>query len=237
VRGRAPLVLIAAAAFLASWGMARPLPRPVRRAAPAWVTLLGPLRPLVADLLRLRFEAMRGADQVLGQLDDAWRVLALAPESVDDFVHFAWYFVFDAVRMAGSAAERDECVRAGFELLKAGRALHPRSARLLYAEALALDQFARHAPERIAALALPPEESPRGRALERFEEALALAAPTDEDSTFLRLALALCTEGILLDPATPARLRERARAVARRLLREGGLTQESRAALSSAVER
>ena len=233
---RLALVAVAIGLLALAHRLAAPLaPRQVL-SAPAWVTLLGPLRPFVAELTRLRFEAGRIRGQVLGQLEDAWSVLLLEPERPEDFAFFGHYFVFDAVRLASSTSERAACVRAGFEILAAGQRVHPRSARLRFAEALALDHFVRHAPERIAALGLPSDEPPRGRALAQFAEALALCAQDDPQRDFIRLALALCVEGILADPASVEPLRARAREAAERLLAEDDLPAETRSALRAGLD-
>jgi hypothetical protein len=231
------LTLVAAGALVFSNELARPLrPPPDGTArAPAWITLLGPLRPFVGELVRLRFEATRAQQSIGGQLEEAWKVLLLEPQRAETFVDFASWFLFDAPRLAATAAERDACVRSGFEILRAGRTLHPRAARLLSAEALALDHFARRAPERLEPAGLRPGESARGRALVLLEEALALTPPDDADRFFLRLELALCIEGLLADPASDAELRARARAAAERLLREPDLDRESRESLSAAL--
>ncbi len=210
------LALFGVAAIWGSHEIARPLATPASVPAPPWVALLGPLRPLVAELFRLRFESRRGDEGALGQLDDAWTVLALTPRRAADFVHFGWYFVFDATRLVRSATEREACVRAGFEILEKGREMQPRSARIACAQALALDQLARHSPERLKRLALPAGETPRGRALALFEEAVALAAPDDPELDFMKMERALCAEGVLGDPASPDALRERARAALQR---------------------
>ena len=234
---RALLVLAAAGALLAANRLAAPL-RPVPEASlkpPAWIPLLGPLRPVLADLFRLRFEATRSQEAIHGQLQEAWTVLMLAPERADAFVAFSNWFLFDAPRLAATPAEREACLRAGFQILRTGRSLHPRSARLLFGEAVALDHFARHAPERIVSADLPPGETPRGRALDLFEQAFARTPPDDPDRLFLRFSFAFCVQSLLADGTTPPDVRARARAAAERLLREPDLDAESRDALASAL--
>lgn len=200
-----------------------------------WIVVLGPLRPLIAELLRMRFDASRQADLVMGQLDDAWSVLALTPERVDDFVHFGSYFLFDAVRIVDAPAERTACVRAGLEILEAGRAFHPHSARLAYVEALDLDQLARHAPERLASISFAPGEAPRGRAFGLFVRAFELMSAQDPDRDEICFALASCAEDFLRDDATPAALRAEARSAAEKLVALPDLPGATRASLEAAL--
>ncbi len=198
-------------------------------------SLLGPLRPLVAAVIRLRFEARRLDDEVLGQLDDAWRVLALVPESALDFTNFAAWFLFDAPAIARSLAERDACVEAGFRLLAVGRQLHPSCGRIDFVEATALISFARHAPERLRGAALAPGESGRRRALEllRRAEQLSMAVPVERE--LVRAARALAAEEVLARAdASPVEV-ALATTTAHELLAEPDLTDLMRAALQAAL--
>lgn len=120
-RGRLVLIVVAAlAGAVATWPKLPPSPVPGAAAA----SLLGPLRPAVAAVVRLRFEARRRDHEVLGPLADAWRVLALQPDRVDDFANYAAWCLHDAPAVARSVAERDRCRADGEAMLAAGRALH-----------------------------------------------------------------------------------------------------------------
>ncbi|MBL8843343.1 MAG: hypothetical protein JNL90_17615 [Planctomycetes bacterium] len=235
---RARLLVGAVAAALGAL-LLLPTPRPEALPGSAAASTLGPLRPMVATVLRLRFEARRRDSTVAGQLDDAWRALALVPENAADFATFAAWFLFDAPALARSAAEREACVRAGFELLAAGRRLHPRFARLDFLEAIALQSFARQAPERLAWAPLPSGTGATAHAfallVRAHRQAAASPAPrSQQERELIAAALASAVAELLRDDATPAALRAEAAACADRLAEEEALSAEWRALLHDA---
>ncbi|MBM4016042.1 MAG: hypothetical protein FJ293_13905 [Planctomycetes bacterium] len=118
-------LLLAAGAGLAGALALAPRPRDLRLPGAGAASLLGPLRPAVATVVRLRFEVRRRDDAVMASLADAWLALSLVPESVTDFVHYASWCLHDAPVAAQSAAERERCIEAGLAMVAAGRALHP----------------------------------------------------------------------------------------------------------------
>lgn len=232
---RLAYLLVAIACFAGAHALRDRSPRPTRVALRGRVAILGPLRPLVADLMRLRFEARRREGRWIGQVDDAWNVLALDPGSIPDFEQFAFHFVLDAPRAPLTRDERDAFIAAGFEILSTGRRQHPRSARLACVEGLLLDALARRRPDAGDLAGLPAGSSPRELALDRFAESLALAAPGSPDRTAIRVDFALAVEDALVDPGVPEGVRAAAARGARVLLAEPDLPEAMRDALRAAL--
>jgi hypothetical protein len=233
------LLLLVAVALLAGADFLAP-PRSGRDGAAALghplVPVLGPLRPIVAELVRLRFDATRSADQVFGQLDDALSVLALRPDRIRDFVHFGWYFLLDVpVKLAGES-ERRAVVRAGLEILRRGQELHPRSAQPWFAEAFALDRIVRVDPRRLEGSSDLLGGPVAARMLEAYSAALARCGPPGEgERELVSLQFVPCVERILHDPATPPPVAVRARSAALELLAQPDLPAEAARALQDAL--
>jgi hypothetical protein len=230
---RAALPLVALLAFFGAWRLAPSTPAVELPHVP-WIGLLGPLRPFVAELVRLRFDADERAGRTLGQLDDAWSVLTLAPDDPAEFVHLGSTFVFDAPHRASSRAQADACVLAGFAMLRAGRRVHPRSAAIAFAEGAAFEQLARVAPDRAALAPLASGESPRHAAIASLRLAFELAGARD-DVDLMRTNLSLSVEGVLADRAAPDDARALARTVASELLARPDLPAVERDALVKAL--
>jgi hypothetical protein len=232
---RLAYLLVAVACFAGAHALRDRSPRPPRVAQRGYVAILGPLRPLVANLMRLRFEARQREGRWIGQVDDAWNVLALDPGSVPDFEQFAFHFVLDAAQAPLTRGEREAFVAAGFEILRTGRRLHPASARLACVEGVLLDTLARRRPDAGWLAGLPAGSSPREHALERFAESLALSAPDSPDRTAIRVDFALAVEDALADPGAPEGVGAAAARGARALLADPGLPQAMRDALRAAL--
>jgi hypothetical protein len=209
VNRRLPLFLLAAvalAAALAVLPVGRSLPIPGSGAA----SLLGPLRPAVATVVRLRFEVRRRDQEVMASLADAWLALSLVPESVPDFVHYASWCLHDAPIAARSAAERERCISAGFAMVAAGRAHHPDRHELDWVEG--------RARRRVVGPEGPAEALPfLWRAWERAPRAPArefLAAEFADCAILLRDGAAIAA--LLEDRQTTPALREALEAAAAR---------------------
>jgi len=205
---RAPAIAVALTCALLAWLALPPPAHVLPGSAPA--RALGPLRPVVAAVVRLRFEARRRDEEVLGQLDDAWRILALLPESVPDFGYYAAWCLFDAPTVARAAGERDACLAAGFELLAAGRSLHPDAWLLDWVEARALTTFARLAPDRLRQARLPAGATACGHALVLLDRAAAHAADARERE-LVAMERESCAREVLADPAASDEEKARAR--------------------------
>ncbi len=233
MRARTLGFALACLAFASAWAV---LPAPAVVAIPgaSAAALLGPLRPWIATVVRLRFEARRRDSTVLGQLADAWRVLALVPESATDFATFGGWFLFDAPALSRSMAERAECVRAGFEILASGRELHPRHARIDLVEAAAVLNYLRVSPERLALAPLPVRTDPLGHAFELLRRALRHGAEAPLERALIVSELAAVIEALLRDDSRPAGSRAAVGAAADELLAEPGLPELLRAALVAA---
>lgn len=211
----------------------------------AWPTLpghplvaaLGPLRPLVAELVRLRFDSSWRGEQLFGQLDDAWTVLALRPDRAEEFAHFGCYFVIEAPRLTVDPADQRVLARAGLDILEWGRRLHPGDWRVPQAECLAVEFLLRADPQRADAAAL------RARLLDRCDELIAHApAPDDPHRGNVRVDVAMRLEWMLKQvgrsaPITEraAPLAERAKNLANRLLAWPDLPDATRNALTNAL--
>ena len=232
---RALLALAAAAALGVATSTAPELAVPVPLRGAPFVALLGPMRPLVAELLRLRFdrESFRGVER----LDDAWNALLLDPHRADDFVHFGWHYLFDAGRRTTTLEERSACLDQGFALLRAGRALHPESAHLPYAEALALDALARHAEPRLVARLVPPGESIVRRVLADFALAFERSSRDERERPYIVVEALQIAGRVLEAPGDgsveDASLRDAAAALARVLLRSDELPETERSRLEA----
>ena len=234
MNSRRNLVLAALTLFALAWWVvpaSRQIPLPGAEAA----SLLGPLRPAIAAVVRLRFEARRREAELRSPLDDAWRVLALQPESVTDFAAFAAWSLLDAPAIARSSAERDACIAAGFAMVAAGRVLHPNAFELDWVEARALRSIALWAPARLRHAALPEGVSALGLALQRFERArfLAIKLPVRE---LLDAELGGCAAELLVAPIASTDERAQARRVAVALIADPTTTVTLRDALQSALD-
>jgi hypothetical protein len=194
------------------------------------VAALGPLRPIVAELVRLRFDSSRLAERVLGQLDDAWTVLALRPDRPDEFAFFGSYFVFDAPTLVIDPAERRVLERAGLEIFEWGRRLHPADWRLTRDESYALDHLLKESGDRSEV------ETLRARLLERCEELVARPPALDDAGRgILRESLAIWIHSMVTREESTAPLASRAREVARRLLEWPDLSAKAREELQESI--
>src|SRR5215831_1237499 len=163
---RLVLLLVALALFAAAQGLS---PAGERASLPGhpMVAALGPLRPIVAELVRLRFDASCRSARVFGQLDDAWTVLALRADRSEEFAWFGSYFVFDAPAFVFDAAERKVLQRAGLEIFQWGHRLHPGEWSLALKECYALDHLLKEAHD------AAEDEALSGRLLDRCKQLLA----------------------------------------------------------------
>jgi hypothetical protein len=233
---RASLLVLAAGLLLLAHELAP-------RAAPAvdlpghpLIGALGPLRPFVAELVRLRFESSRRSSRVFGQLDDAWAVLALAPGDPADFIHFGSYFVIDAPSLLADDVERGALVHAGLEILDRGRRLHPEAWQLALAEAAAVDHVRRQPDALRAAAGVGDAEALTRRLFARCEDALASAPPHDATGReYLLVQIEMLVERAAAQERARASLRPDFERVARRLLSEPDLPQTARTALENAL--
>jgi hypothetical protein len=201
-----------------------------------FIAALGPLRPLIAELYRLRFDASRSADRVLGQLDDAWTILSLCPDRPEEFVGFGLYFVVDAPPLVADPVERGALARAGLELFAWGRRLHPRSSLVPLTEGIALERLRRADLVERAAAGFATEEELLARLLDRSDEALRNAAdPDDAWRAPVRTDVCHWLGALLSRGELSAELRVRAVALARRLLAWSDLPAADRDALAAAV--
>jgi hypothetical protein len=220
----------ALALFVAAQWLAPPAGKRLSLPGRPLVAALGPLRPIVAELVRLRFDSSRLTERVFGQLDDAWTVLALRPDRPEEFAWFGGYFVIDAPTHVFDPVERRVLVQAGFEILQWGRRLHPDDWHVPHAESIALYHLLQADPARAAADAL------RARLLDRCEEMVAHApAPDDPRRGLLRVSVEMWLEAVLKQPGLAAPLAERARLLAQRLLAWPDLAEASRKALTEAI--
>lgn len=236
LRSRGLLLAVAIAGLFAARALA-----PARASEPAapghpLIGALGPLRPFVAELVRLRFESSRRSARVFGQLDDAWSVLALSPGDPSDFIHFGSYFVFDAPALLQEDAERGALVQAGLEILARGRQLHPASWQLALAEAAAVDHVRRQPEALRAAAGAGDEEALVRRLFARCEDALAHAPPSGATGrTWLLVQLEMLIERAAAKERAPASIRPDFERFAGRLLAEPDLPPVARAALEAAL--
>lgn len=227
---RLAIAIAALALFAAAQRLAPPDRARVSLPGHPLVAALGPLRPIVAELVRLRFDSSRLSERVLGQLDDAWTVLALRPDRPEEFASFGSYFVFDAPTLLLDAAERRVLERAGLEIFEWGRRLHPADWRLELSESYALDHLLKERSDRaeVDALLL--------RLLDRCEEMVARPpAPEDAGRGFLRESLAMWTHSIVLREEGGGPLAARARELARRLLEWPDLSARARGELQESA--
>lgn len=227
---RVVIALAALALFASAQWLAPPAgERPSLPGHPV-IAALGPLRPIVAELVRLRFDSSRLAERVFGQLDDAWTVLALRPDRPEEFSFFGSYFVFDAPALLVDPAERRALERAGLEIFEWGRRLHPESWRLELLEGYALDHLMKEARDATEAEAL------RGRLLDRCGEMVA-RPPALEDAGrgVLRENVAMWLHSTLTKAGRGTPAAARARELALRLLSWPDLSEPSREALREAL--
>ena len=236
LRSRALLLAVAIAGLWAAQGLAPARAPDLAPPGHPLIGALGPLRPFVAELVRLRFESSRRSARVFGQLDDAWSVLALAPGDPDDFIHFGSYFVIDAPSLLQEDAERGALVHAGLEILARGRRIHPASWPLALAEAAAVDHVRRQ-PEALRAAADAGDVAALTRRLfARCEDALAHAPPRGATGrVWLLVQLEMLIERAAAQERERASIRPDFERFARRLLAEPDLPPTARAALEAAL--
>lgn len=226
---RLVLILVALALFVAAQGLS---PMGERASLPGHplVAALGPLRPIVAELVRLRFDSSGHAERVFGQLDDAWTVLALRPDRPEEFGWFGSYFVFDAPALVFDAAERKVLQRAGLEIFQWGHRLHPGDWSLALKECYALDHLLKEAHDAAEV------ETLSGRLLDRCEQILSRPpAPDVAGRGILRENVAMWLHATLKRSDGGGPLATRARELARRLLGWPDLSEVARTALSEAI--
>jgi hypothetical protein len=236
LRSRALLLAVALAGLWAARALAPARAPDFAPPGHPLIGALGPLRPFVAELVRLRFESSRRAAHVFGQLDDAWSVLALAPGDPNDFIHFGSYFVIDAPALLQEDAERGALVQAGLEILARGRQIHPASWQLALAEAAAVDHVRRQ-PEELRALSGAGDaEALVRRLFARCEDALAHAPPRDATGrVWLLVQLEMLVERAAAEESALASIRPDFERLARRLLAEPDLPPTARTALEAAL--
>ena len=233
---RAPLLVLAAGLFVLAHELAPRAAPVVDLPGHPLIGALGPLRPFVAELVRLRFESSRRSAHVFGQLDDAWSVLALAPGDPSDFIHFGSYFVIDAPSLLADDVERGALVHAGLEILDRGRRIHPKAWQLALAEAAAVDHVRRQ-PEALRALSGAGDaEALVRRLFARCEDALAHAPPRDATGrVWLLVQLEMLVERAAVQERARASIRPDFERFARRLLAEPDLPPTARGALEAAL--
>lgn len=227
---RIVLALLALALFASAQWLAPPAAERPSLPGHPLASALGPLRPIVAELVRLRFDSSCLAERVFGQLDDAWTVLALRADRPEEFSFFGSYFVFDAPALLFDAGERRVLERAGLEIFEWGRRLHPDAWKLKLLEGYALDHLMKEAR------AAGELEALRARLLDRCGELLERPpAPDDAGRGILRENVAMWLHSTLTRVERGAPNATRARDLARRLLAWPDLSQPSRDALQEAL--
>ena len=239
-RLRASWILVAGAALVAGsrWLGRRPAPDTgaLRLVRAPLQGLLSVARPLVAELLLLRFEQHRERRELAGQLDDACAILALAPGRPARWRELAEHFIFDASAQQADLPARAASAKAGFDLLHDGLVLcdgHP-LLRLSFGQSLLAIEVAQ--PELLGAIGVagPDGAGAAELAAQSFEAGLAVATEESGVRDWLRFALVslLCRELLAPEPRIDvAALRARSS----RLLADPGLARASRERLMDAL--
>jgi hypothetical protein len=195
---------------------------PVRRS-----DLLGPLRPILAELLLLQFEVDQQHAPEYRLLDHARRIVDLRPDRVDLWLYFTQHFILDRGQAPVHFERQIAWVRAGFRLLEDGLRALPRAPLLWLARGQCIQSLALHHPELLAGAGLQGTKSPWEAVLSSFETALDLAP----EGVVRLLALEHLSRRALLlleDSSLDARFRARTEAVGRRLVEAEELQPKAR---------
>ncbi len=187
------------------------------------VPILGGFRPLVSELLFLRFHLHldRGEHQRL--LDDASSILQLWPDSDVTWTYFAELFCLDLPAALDSTANRRQWALAGLNLFDRGVEKLPDSHLLHYRRGMTLRLLLKHQPQLVVAENEEPMEV-KSRILVDLERAADLVPGDAAMLKIIHEDLADQLVELLRDPSAPEDLKSSCRRRARWLLEERRLS-------------
>lgn len=185
--------------------------------ASAAYSALGPFRPLVAELRLLQFREQTLHFDEFAELDRALTILSLRPDRVDLWEYFANRFVRDQGFRRISAADQQDWVRAGFEVLRQGLVHLPTASVLWLTQGECLASLLLHHPDLLGAVRRGTgTEEVWLEVLEDYGRAYALAPPNTKERALSReqllqwLRMLLEGESVPLTPAGLATVRKEA---------------------------
>lgn len=188
----ASLVALALALLLAAQLVAGPPPASVQAEGQRGTLLapmLGPLRPLFAELMLVHFQLRSERRQSFGLLEEAHGILALRPDRVDLWLHMATLFAIDFGFRSGNASTRVAWFQAGLRLFQRGLERLPEAAILWLSLGQTLRAAELYHPDLHEAAAELFETSVNETILRSFQRALAVAPAQSQEWELARLHL------------------------------------------------
>jgi hypothetical protein len=198
--------------------------------------LLGPFRPLVAELRLVQYRERMLHFEPFAQLDEALSILALRPDRVDLWAAFANEFIRDMGFREVGRAERLEWVRSGFEILRFGLDQLPAAPVLWLTRGQCLRSIVEFHPELLQALDPAPSSTEARRwILSAYERGFDLSPPDTLERDLSREHLLRWLLRELGGDEVTTEDRDRLRSVAERLLATNELRPRNAEALRSAL--
>ena len=196
-------------------------------------TLLGPVRPLYAELLLLKLELETNRGKLLQQLDLASQVLAIRPDLPSLRAELGLHFALDLPAEEADSAAATIWVRCGLSILEDARRQFPEDPSIHLASAHVWVALRRHHLDRLGRLGVSEPEAAR-RVLDHLLVAYEHSAGNPIRGV-VRLLYALTLQELLERPSENESLQALALLHAETLIADPSVPEETRRQLWTAI--